>query len=282
MDNYLRVVRESGNGPVDFRDGDRYTILTLPKVKASTLRFNAEEIWGRDGYTVDTDDAFDGGEDVLEIVCHGKVARKRLLREFSTVNKELKLYFGSSNYFRLGRVVNHEAELVNARDSVHTINLIFQPFYYTESPDLSGLGDFRIEGDAGAYISFETSMTGELAFTAGENTQSYYATSNGLRVDGLKKSITDLYGKPVARTALKVGGYRGGGENLTSNARAGGNNLYIGYKGDTLRFPEVKSEGVFRIGFARGSGAFKIINKFTMVADFYEDLWYDYERKGRW
>lgn len=206
MDNIIDVYADiSSNSSVNRIGTGDTKVLTLPLPTASTLRFDPEEIWGRDGFVVDTDQAFDGEEAVVEVLAEGNEARKKVLEAFKSDGAVRSYYFNSNKYFRRGVVVGHEIELTNARDSLHTISLILQPFYYELGETVNRLQSVRNPGDVPAALVINANGTSSgwwLNLNITSERYRLYVPPNGLVINTMDKSVKTQFGQPIARTAF--------------------------------------------------------------------------------
>lgn len=201
MGNY--VVADTYGDKLEIRDGEKYQILSYPRLVQARYRADIDRIVGRDGYVFVGEEAYDDYEGELEIVCSGNEARKAVLEIFQG-SKEIQLYVGTQRYFRICYVDGHEVELLNQRDSKHTIKLLFIPFYYAaDQVQIKETKNISIDGDAGAWLTYEVFGSGAIELIAGGQRQKMYVGKVfGLVVDSEIKSISDFAGRPIARTAL--------------------------------------------------------------------------------
>lgn len=300
MDNFIVLENRSEDSfdafYYDTRREAGLDILTLPVPTSSSLRFEKEQIWGANGYITSTDDAFDGEEGTIEILVSGNEARKNVINAFSSKRKYLWLYINTDKYFRIGKVTNHYMELLNSRDSFHTIDIAFQPFYYEKPISVTSTTNITNDTDGGAALIFSLDRTspapGNVGLSYGEATQQVRWGINGLIVDGLRKTITDQGRRPLARSGLEdrtdkapaeprtVDIIYSSGESFIGSYTGDLdiNQVYRGYRIQTFRFPELHyyNQGTRNtIGVTSTSGRWhvQIFKRHLLPHDVYQGLW---------
>ncbi|HIT90552.1 MAG TPA: hypothetical protein IAC41_09065 [Candidatus Merdenecus merdavium] len=99
--------------------------------KVTKLRYDKEEIFGRDGYVISTDGAYDGHSRSASFITMNEGAKKELLNMFDSI-EEMEIIF-SDNGGKFNRGVIADIEIKAISNPVYQIEVEFdlQPFYYS-------------------------------------------------------------------------------------------------------------------------------------------------------
>lgn len=200
MGSYIIVEYKGENTTLGERNSG-IDVLSVPQPSAAIKRFKKETIWGRDGFIVDGEGAYDGVDGVVEILTRGETARAKVLDIFSTKYDSLDMFINNKTYYRTGKVVSHDLEIISDKDALHIISVAFQPFYtrllaritepalYKNSGDVDALPVMTLVGTRGTQIS-----VGDYKMQMGDDT---------MVINSYDRTVTNHMGNSIIRDALK-------------------------------------------------------------------------------
>ena len=105
-------------------------VLYISPPKMSVQRFDKEQIYGRDGYVHNSEDAYDGYVGEVTILSERKEDTNRLIEVLNTEVVNKKIFVNTTKYYQICTIIEHVAEQVSSNSWVHRLQVDYQPFWY--------------------------------------------------------------------------------------------------------------------------------------------------------
>lgn len=214
-------------------------VLEISIPAQTKLRYEPEKVWGRNGFIVNSDGAYDGEEGQINIHTSSANARKLVLKHLSSADKIIKVYVNSIKYFRLLKVTGHQMEIISPTDCLHAITVSCQPFYYAEARTLASDGMGRTivnDGDVPAPVVVRLQGSGQTDIIIGSKKTVVNVPVGGLTIDTMDMDIYNDTGQKGRSLVQGFFPYAPVGSSMVSIAGNGSSWSLDYYKAYTLPY----------------------------------------------